>query len=151
MFPLLRYAELNPNRIRIVQRSGSTGLQEEEGEEEEEEERVRRPRQHLDDITEDPRERSFSDSMRTPPTQPPSKRKERERGLLWRYKKIRKTVILIFNEFTIPLSTGASGSRNKRWTISEKVGSIARKVRSYTNIVDINDSLTLPPTRQALV
>ncbi|XP_019849257.1 PREDICTED: leucine-rich repeat serine/threonine-protein kinase 1-like [Amphimedon queenslandica] len=111
VFPLLRYAELNPNRIRIVQRSGSTGQQEEEGEEQEEE-RVRRPRQHLGDITEDPRERSFSDSMRTPPTQPPA----------------------------------ASGSRNKRWTISEKVGSIARKVRSYTNIADINDSLTLPPT-----
>ena len=70
VFPLLRYAELNPNRIRIAQRSSSTGHQEEEGGEEEE--RERRP---LDDIDEDPRERSFSDSMRTPPTQPPCKRR----------------------------------------------------------------------------
>ena len=65
MFPLLRYAELNPNRVRMVQPNSHN-------EEEEEEEERRRPRRQelLYNIEEDQRERSFGDSMRTPPTQP---------------------------------------------------------------------------------
>ena len=63
MFPLLRYAELNPNRVRMVQPNSHN---------EEEEEERRRPRRQelLYNIEEDHRERSFGDSMRTPPTQP---------------------------------------------------------------------------------
>ena len=65
VFPLLRYAELNPNRVHMVQPNSHN-------EEEEEEEERRRPRRQelLYNIEEDHRERSFGDSMRTPPTQP---------------------------------------------------------------------------------